>query len=70
MPPEPSSWLSHPPSRQRPVSAVLDGLLQRSRSSAASFTVRSLSFDAASPLSVRLIVSVVVEVSPSPSLIV
>ena len=49
------------------VSAVLDGLLPLA--SAASFTVRS-SFDAARLEFVSVIVSVTVEVSPSPSVMV
>ncbi|WJI90163.1 hypothetical protein [Mesorhizobium sp. C372A] len=49
------------------VSAVLDGLLPIG--SAASLTVRS-SLEAARPLSDRLMVSVVVDRSPSPSMMV
>ena len=50
-----------PAARSEPVTVV---------SSAASFTVTSLSFGAMIPLSVSVIVSVIVEVSPSPSVMV
>ena len=77
MPPEPLSWLLASVSAAEPGSEPVTVPTARSDpsgsavvSSAFSFTVTSLSFGATIPLSVRLIVSVVVEVSPSPSLMV